>query len=203
MPGSPRDRARRVLLFLLVCALHGVLGWFLLAASRVMPLNAHARGFELLVLAPAPVSLPNVRPQSGSPRAVSRKSQHRVVDAKKDVDSSTSTNAITPPIDWNAEISRAGRAASGLDPKNPIKDFGFPKAPPTMADYPQFDWDYARTHRVESIPEGGVVIRLNDNCVLVLNPLPMAFCWPFKRAANGELFKHMRDPDNSGDADLL
>jgi hypothetical protein len=191
-----------VLLFLLVCALHGVLGWFLLAASRVLRLNTHASGFELLMLAPAPVSFPNVRPQSGPPRAVSRTAQHRVVETKKDVDPSTPSNAITPPIDWNAEISRAGRAASGLDPKNPVKDFGFPKTPPTMADYPQFDWDYARTHRVESIPEGGVVIHLNDNCMLVLNPFPFPFCWPFKRAANGELFKHMLDPDNSGDARL-
>ncbi len=71
-----------------------------------------------------------------------------------------------------------------------------------MADYPQFDWDYARTHRVESIPQGGIIIHLNDNCVVVMTPLPFASCSPFKREANGELFKHMRDPDRPGDARL-
>lgn len=123
-----------------------------------------------------------------------------MMSPKRPAEPSVQDNAITPPVDWNAELAQAGRAASGIEPKSPVKDFGFPTRSPTMADYPQFDWDYARTHRVESIPQGGILIRLNDNCVLVLNPLPLAFCSPFKRKANGELFKHMRDPDRPGDA---
>ena len=71
-----------------------------------------------------------------------------------------------------------------------------------MQDYPQFDWDYARTHRVETLTEGGMVIHLNDNCVIVLTPFPFPLCSPFKRKANGELFKHMHDPHKPGDAGL-
>lgn len=201
MGKNQTHRVRKALVLLLVCALHGVLAWFLLATSRVTR-DTQAHGFELLVIVPATLSSPRVEPMSAAPGAVARATRHRVVHPKNGLASSTQSRAITPSVDWDAEISRAGRAASGIDLKKPIREFGFPKAPPTVADYPQFDWDYARTHRVESIPQGGIVIHLNDNCVVVLSPLPAAFCSPFKRAANGELFKHMRDPDNPGDARL-
>jgi len=82
----------------------------------------------------------------------------------------------------------------------PPRNFGFPAGPPTLKDYPQFDWGYASTHRVETLPEGAMVIHLNDNCIIVLTPFPFPLCSPFKRKANGELFKHMQDPDKRGDA---
>jgi hypothetical protein len=190
-----------VLLFLLVCALHGVLGWYLVATSRLRTLNPQAGGLQLVMIAPTPVAVPIAKPPIRPP-TVSRTAPQRVVAPSPEAESSPPSTAITPPVDWNAEQSLAGRAASGIDAQHPLRDFGVPARPPTTADYPQFDWDYARTHRVESIPQGGVIIHLNDNCVLVLSPLPLALCSPFKHEANGELFKHMRDPDKPGDARL-
>jgi len=203
MEEYPRHRERKVLVFLLVCAMHAVLGLFLLAASRGLTLHTQARSFELLVLAPTPLPLPTsstVKQQSAVPRSGYGSTRRRVVNQEKVVESGTQGNEITPHIDWNAELVQAARAAADTDPKPPIKNFGFPTRSPTIKDYPRFDWDYARTHRVESFPEGGIAIHLNDNCVLVLSPFPFPLCSPFKRKANGELFKHMRDPDKPGDA---
>jgi hypothetical protein len=197
-------RERKALLFLLVCAMHAVLAWFLLATNKVMRLNT-ARSFELLVLPLTEVPAPNTStvkqhfavPRDGY-RSVRRSRDHWEAVAEPNIQS----EEITPPVDWEAELVQAARGAAGTDPKTPIRNFGFPTTPPTMKDYPQFDWDYARTHRVESFPDGGMVIHLNDNCVLVLNPFPFPLCSPFKRKANGELFKHMHDADKPGDAGI-
>ena len=195
---------RKALLFAGVCAMHGVLGWFLVTASRVMKLHAEGRSLELLMFPPTqapPPAPPRVEQQSGAPRDVNFSKHSRIVDRKNTAESSTQSET-TPPVDWNAELARVARAAAGADAKAPLRNFGFPARSPTTKDYPQFDWDYARTHRVESLPEGGTVIHLNDNCVIVLTPFPFPFCSPFKRKANGELFKHMRDPDKPADAGL-
>jgi hypothetical protein len=52
---------------------------------------------------------------------------------------------------------------------------------------------------VESIPGGGLLVNLNDNCVIVFAPLPFFSCAPGKKPANGELFKHLHDPSKPGD----
>jgi hypothetical protein len=203
MEEFPDHRKRKAPLFLLVCALHGVLGWFLLATSRITTLNKQPHSFELLMIPSTQVPLPTsrtVKPQSTAPEKVFRSGHRRIVDQQEVAEPSVESNAITPPVDWNAELAKTARAASGLDNKPPTRNFGFPQRQPTTADYPQFDWDYARTHRVESLPEGGVVIHLNDNCVLVLSPFPFPFCSPFKQKVNGDLFKHMHDPGRPRDA---
>ena len=47
------------------------------------------------------------------------------------------------------------------------------------------------TERVDLIPGGGTLIRLNDNCALALAPLPMLGCWLGRREANAHLFDGM------------
>jgi hypothetical protein len=68
----------------------------------------------------------------------------------------------------------------------------------TNAKRPEFGLDYAATHRVEGIAEGGLLVHLNDNCVLVLFPLPLAGCVNGKRKANEDLFEHMHDGSQAG-----
>jgi hypothetical protein len=205
MEERPRQRQRKALLFLLVCAMHGALGWLLLATNGVMRYNTPAGSLELLVLPPAQVPLPEsppVKQQFVAPRNLYQPNRRSPVDQGRVAESNPESNEITPSIDWNAELARAARAAASGDTKVPPRNFGFPTGPPTTKDYPQFDWDYARTHRVETLPEGGMVIHLNDNCIIVLTPFPFPLCSPFKRKANGELFKHMHDPDKPADAGL-
>ncbi len=81
------------------------------------------------------------------------------------------------------------------DPSAPTqKDFGFPHLPAPPEKAPQFDWDYAATHRVEQIEGGGLLVHLDDHCVLVLFPLPFIGCGLGTKPANGDLFKNMGAP---------
>ena len=197
-------RQRNALLFLLVCAIHGVLCWLLLASNRVMTLHSQASSFALLVLPPArPTLTPPLTNESTVRTTVRRPSGRRVVVPEKDAETGTPLTAILPPIDWQAELVQAGKAAAAKNTETPKRDFGFPARSPTVKDYPQFDWDYARTHRLEQLPEGGgLIIHLNDNCFIMLNPFPFPFCSPFKRKAKGDLFNHMHDPDKPGDPSI-
>jgi hypothetical protein len=97
------------------------------------------------------------------------------------------------PVDWAGELERAARESVTPPPLQP-RDFGFPHASTTPSPKaPQFGWSYAPPHRVQSLPGGGLLVNLNDNCVLVFSPLPFFFCAPGKMPANGDLFKHMKD----------
>ncbi len=64
---------------------------------------------------------------------------------------------------------------------------------------PEFHWDYAATHRVETSQEGGYLIHLNDQCVLVIAVMFMPACTLEKPAARGDLFEHMKDPPKPGE----
>jgi len=108
--------------------------------------------------------------------------------------SAKSPPAETPTtIDWAAEIeTQAARTAVSQAPA--FKDFGFPRtAQAWSAQTPEFAWDHAHSHRVETLPEGGIVINLSDQCVLVFMPFPFAFCGVGTKPANGELFKDLKD----------
>jgi len=99
-----------------------------------------------------------------------------------------------PPTDWAAELSRTARDAASDKLTPNTRDFGFPHPLATPDKPAQFGWNYAATHRVESLPQGGVLVHINDNCVLILFPLPFVGCAIGKMKANGNLFEHMRDP---------
>jgi hypothetical protein len=58
---------------------------------------------------------------------------------------------------------------------------------------PQFAWNYAATHRVETLPQGGILIHINDNCALLIFPLPFVGCGIGKLPANGNLFEHLHE----------
>jgi hypothetical protein len=187
---------RSAILFGLVASLHGALVWFLFVLDHPLRTARPLEGLELfLIPREAPRNVPPPPPNS-QPRPRTAATPHASTPSKEaPAEPITSPpSALSPTFDWYGELERAGRSEAPDYLKQP-KDFGFPKRPPTTADYPQFDWDYARTHRVETLPQGGLLINLNDNCALIFAPLPMAICGIGKRKANGDLFKHMRDPD--------
>ena len=109
-------------------------------------------------------------------------------------------NTINLPTDWAGELSRVAKDAVSETLLKRPQDFGFPDSSlaPTSKT-PQFGWDYVATHRIEAIPEGGLLLHLNDNCVLIWFPLPFAGCGIGKKKANGDLFEHMQDWVRSGD----
>jgi hypothetical protein len=108
--------------------------------------------------------------------------------------SSDERGAIHPPIDWAAELDRAAREEVPAVPSREPRNFGFPHTSTPPSKSPEFAWSHARTHRVESIPGGGLLINVNDRCVVVLIPFPFFGCGLGKKPPNGDLFEHMHDP---------
>lgn len=104
----------------------------------------------------------------------------------------------TPPpsVDWQKETqTAAGRIAEGLATEGRRKGRYAPDprfARPTPR--PQFGWDESKTHRVETLPNGGgTLIHLNDRCALALSAGLFPVCKLGKIAARGDLFDHMGD----------
>jgi hypothetical protein len=96
-------------------------------------------------------------------------------------------------FDWRSAMRGAVRAeVSGSGAKG--LRFGFPRPPEPAPMPPRFGWDYARTHRVEELPQGGILINLTDHCSLVLYGLVLLpGCRLGRIAADGHLFDGMRE----------
>jgi hypothetical protein len=177
-----------------VLGLHLTVVWLLLATSRVVSRPTESQSLEIVFIARPPVLL-----ESNFTRRVLENATPRRRDAANPlpmpyaVPQEDENNAIHPPTDWASELSRAARDAASDELRQKPRDFGFPHPSPAPPKAPQFGWDYAATHRVESIPEGGLLLHLNENCVLVLFPLPFVGCGIGRKPANGDLFDHMQD----------
>jgi len=145
-------------------------------------------------------------PQSPTKREPAQKSV-RVKPLPKTPDATEQENTAPIAIDWAKEAERAaahrieadeeaGRRASALSPR-PGPSVG---APEGRAATPQFGWDHAHIHRVEPIPNGGLVVNLNDRCaIVVVFPFLLPGCKIGKIASRGDLFTHMNDPPTLGD----
>jgi hypothetical protein len=179
-----------------VLALHAALCWLLLQKTRALAAPEVSQDLELLLIPPPPgrspeaderqIKKPRV-PNTANPRAATRGAS-----VPQPNPAPPPNNAITPPIDWPAELAREAAAAAAAQPESRFKDFGPPRRAPPASKAPEFAWDRNHTHRVES-GGGALVVHLNDNCGFVLTPLPFVFCGLGKRPANGDLFGHMRD----------
>jgi hypothetical protein len=201
-------RARRLWAIVVVAALHAGVGWLLLAPARPLKIRTATSSLELTYLtldtpesvatrsARAPRSQPLLRqrvaiPPLDQPQPVGQPSA--AAPAEED-------NAIhPPPIDWANELNRTARESASAASAPQPREFGAPHMAPTPpAKPPQFGWSYSRTHRLESGP-GGTAAHLGDHCVIAFTPLPFPVCKLGKKEANGDLFKHMRDPPQPGD----
>jgi hypothetical protein len=198
---KPRRRAKFLCAIAVVLGFHGTVIWLLLAASRVLSFRTKSQSLEIVLIA-----RPVVAPENSSiSRVLENATRRRQITAKPILTPSarpqdSENNAIHPTTDWATEMSRVVNDAVSKKLARRPRDFGFPHSPSAPASKtPQFEWDYVATHRIEAIPEGGLLLHLNDNCVLILFPLPFAGCGIGKRKANGDLFEHMRDPARSDD----
>lgn len=102
-------------------------------------------------------------------------------------------------VDWKAEAARAV-AEIAADEPDTRRSLG-PREPRNQSDRPPkpFGWDLSQTERVQALPEGGTVIRLNDYCSLVIVPVPLVGCALGKIEARGDLFDGMDRPSTLGD----
>ena len=192
-----RRRAQLVCTIALVVGLHASIVWTLWTTSLARSTQATSERLEFVFIVPtAQPAASTLRDPLGraTGRALSqrRNAANTTVHVPDLLDANDENNAIHPPTDWAAELSRAARDAASEKPI--MRDFGFPHPAATPDKPVQFGWNYAATHRVESLPQGGLLVHVNDNCVLLLFPLPFVGCAIGKMKANGSLFEHMRDP---------
>jgi hypothetical protein len=189
--------ARRLCVLVLVAAAH--LGALLLIAALTrcqrLHLTAEADALLVVLLPPEPSRLPPRNPRqpfrvTNSPRTPAAPA---VPAAGKAPATATATNAIT--IDWAAEATRAARVQAEEDElarrrAAALHDPAFDQAPRP----PEFHWDPVRANRVVPLAGGGTLIRLNDNCALIITVvIPLVGCSLGKIPARGDLFEHMRD----------
>jgi hypothetical protein len=194
-------RARQFSIISAVVALHVAVVWVLLAATPPVLSRPLSQSLQLVFIVPmntapeSPVRKPAPRSQQSAPPNATPPSPVELNPAPPSEEGS----AIHPPIDWAGELERIARDSTSDESSRKPLNFGFPHASTAPSTRPrEFAWSYAPTHRIESIPGGGLLVNLNDNCVLVFAPLPFFACALGRKPANGDLFMHMHDPSQPG-----
>jgi hypothetical protein len=195
-------RARQLSIIAAVVALHIAVVWVLLAATQPIVMRSLPQSLQLVFIAPAIIAPESSirNPVSRSQRSVLRNATQSSPVEANPAPPSEDGNPIHPPIDWAAELNRVVRDLTAAEASRKPLNFGFPHASKVpSAKPPEFGWSYAPTHRVEPMPGGGLLVNLNDNCVLVFAPRPFFFaCALGKKPANGKLFEHLHDPSQAG-----
>ena len=178
-----------------VLGAHLIVLWLLMSSHR-FSIKAGPGSLQLVWILRPPTS-ELAEPRNTPQRTAKTPPQRRSADAPASStlipDTNEENNAIRPTPDWNAELQLAAKnaLAKELEKKKHEADFThlFPGQPTKP---PRFAWNYAATHRVEALPQGGLVIHINDNCALLIFPLPFVACAIGKRPANGDLFKPLQ-----------
>lgn len=180
----------------IVLGVHLIIIWLLVSSPRLLVKTKS--GSLQLVWIPRPALL-DTAPERGTttprPRTIPQQHLARPPALPSIAPrSNEEDNAIHPMPDWTEELHLAAKNAVANQLAQKRHELDFAHAFPTLPKKPQqFAWDYAATHRIEAIPGGGMLVHLNDNCVLILFPLPFVGCGIGKRPANGDLFEHQRD----------
>ena len=104
-------------------------------------------------------------------------------------------------IDWAKEAQlAASRQVASLDEAHQrASRFTIKSTPQKALPKPEFHWSLAHTKRIEPLPQGGTLLRINERCALVLSGGLLPICSIGKIEARGDLFEHMRDAPDSGD----
>ena len=190
---------RRVTAAAIAAALQGVFYWLILheaiePTALQSPASLQVTIFEA-ARRPRPATAPGERPHSVPPRRLSRKREAPPTPAARRVALPPAATPTPPPgaaIDWPQAMQREVRARGSAPPPGKL-EFGLPRRPAPTPPAPQFGWDYAATHRVQHLPEGGLLINLSDRCAVVLYVLPIPVCKIGHIPVDGGLFDHLHD----------
>jgi hypothetical protein len=201
----------RVATIVVVLVIHVVfLGLFALRIPTPRTGKEESRAMAFLLL-------PDERPQPPTAaQAASRTRLKRAAPAESPAANVTPqpespSNAITAPAapDWrrelqiaaNNEIEAQERKRHQPSPLAP-HDFSGVQPGSTTDSKPRFGWNHAATHRIEEIPTGGLLININDRCVIAWVVFPLPFCRIGKIPVRGDLFEHMQDPAPPGEPEV-
>jgi len=193
---------QRTSVIALVVVLHLAAVWLLLWTTLRFRTSAAGASLELLMLA-TPSAAPAERtPRPGDEAIRAERARPQPAPAEPSAamrEAAQESNAIHPPIDWDGELDRAARDAASLADSPQAREFGFPRAAPPAPEAPEFAWSQTQTHRIDILPDGGMLVNISSHCFIIINPFPFPICRPGKMPANGDLFEHMRDPAQAGD----
>lgn len=92
-----------------------------------------------------------------------------------------------------AAIELERRRARGFTPREQNRE---PEVARTPA--PEFGWS-STAQRVEALPEGGILVRLSERCVIAVTLVAFPACSFGEIPVNGDLFEHMKDAPKPGD----
>lgn len=184
----------RIAALLAVLGLHAVLILLLLHERQTYRFRSEG-SLVLIDLAPPSVRVAPYPPPSRATPASGQPRQESTLLPAGEATPAAASPAVPAAIDWANEASVvAGASASKSEPRSlsnglpPRLDLQMEK-PHTPSD---FGWDAAHTRRIEALPEGGTLVRLNDRCALVVGlPLILPVCKLGKIPARGDLFKNM------------
>jgi hypothetical protein len=198
---SSRAASPRVLLLVAVVAAHAGALLLLLAETRTRVVRGEPEtsAFLVMLLEPAERQAPAAprRPRAHPPAS----SLGRAAAAETAVSAPAAPPGPGAAIDWTAEAAVSATRQIEVDKQRVRQARALaPKPSPLFARRPKrpgFHWDYASTHRVETVAGLATVIHLNDRCAIaLLLIIPFAGgCTPEKPPVRGDLFEHMHDPD--------
>lgn len=104
------------------------------------------------------------------------------------------------PIDWREMLQAVALSMTRANAHKPIS-FGLPRssefASPKLVQ-PWDGWDYASTHPIQEISQGGIAITINDHCALDLEPFPIFGCRVGGMEPKGDLFKDLNPQARNG-----
>jgi hypothetical protein len=201
-------RARRLWVIAVVAALHAGVCWVLLKTALPLKVRTATSSLELTYLtldrpessARRPTPTLPARPLVRQSVPIPPLRQPGPLDQPSAAAPAEEDNAIHAPIDWANELNRTAReSVSGASTPRP-REFGAPhvaSTPPSKR--AEFGWSHSRTHRLETAA-GSTDVHWGDHCVIAFTPLPFPVCKLGKKDANGDLFKHMRDPPQPDDS---
>jgi hypothetical protein len=184
-------KSRRLMVFVCVLLLHGIIWTLLMRSSRLhLAVDQAGQTFAIEPLnsrrPEAVISRPTSNPAT-EPRSAAEMAEPRVGIDNEPAPSSAVT---VPPVDWELEAETVARSTA--NPKLYRDLAGFTPA--------QFEW--MRRNRMQPVPynpfwddgrhvgEPGV-LSISDDCVIV-NLLPVCRIKLGKRKVRGNLFKDMR-----------
>jgi len=196
---SSRAASPRVPVLAAVVAAHAGALLVLLAETRTRLVRGEAQASPLIVMLLEPSARPPAAASTGTAARPPVFRYNPPAEAEATLPPVTPTAPGTA-IDWAAEATGSAARQIEADEQRARQARALaPKPSPMFVARPrrhEFQWNYARTHRVEAVPGLGTVIHLNDQCAIVLFVIiPMVGCALEKPPVRGDLFEHMHDPD--------
>jgi len=192
---ASRDAEVRITALVVVVLLHAALIAWIATVRRTLPSVAREEK-TVLVFLPDRIPAPSPGPESPvrEPRILPAPIRPIIpLPITPPIAPIGQGSLPTPPsVDWH-EQAQAEAARQAEEMNRPGAGPGAaPSQPVTPAQpRPEFGWDRTHTHRVEAIDGGGILVRLNDHCVIVITLLAMPACSIGTIPARGDLFDHM------------